>query len=268
MLALYAMRISLARSSGKALAVVSTGAPLGFAFGTPLGAFIGTTSDWRWSFIGLSALAALVALAVVFVVPDAAGQPAGAPASLLRVLRLPGVLVVLVVILIWMLAHNTIYTYVAPYLRATATSITPDLMLLVYGLASLGGIAVTGALLDRFPRALLHLSIALSILAGVILLVGHDSTPAVLIAAALWGLTFGGASAQLQSALTRVGREHADVANSFLPVAFNVAIFAAGILGAVLLGPFDGLVLAVVMVGLGAVALAVTIYGRRSAFTG
>jgi hypothetical protein len=49
-------------------------------------------------------------------------------------------------------------------------------------------------------------------------------------------------------------------------VAFNVAIFLAGILGAVLLAGFNGLILPVVMIVSGLLALALTFYGRRTAF--
>ncbi|MBF4550769.1 MFS transporter [Pseudoclavibacter sp. VKM Ac-2888] len=266
MLAPYAVRISPPSRLGAAIAIVAIGAPLGFAFGTPLGAWIGAVSDWRWSFAGLSALAALVAIAVVLVVPDAPGRPALAGLPMARVLRLRGVPVVLAVIFVWMLAHSTIYTYVAPYLRETGTAITPDLMLLAYGIASLLGVAVTGLLLDRYPSLLLHLSVLAFIVAAVVLLAGQGSPVALLAAAALWGVSFGGASPQLQNALTRAGGENSDVANSFLPVAFNLAIFGAGILGAGLLEVFDGLILPAAMMLLGAVALLLTFVGRRSAF--
>jgi predicted MFS family arabinose efflux permease len=245
---------------------VSTGAPLGFALGTPLGAWLGTAFDWRWSFGGLTILAILALALIAAFVPDAPGQTVTASLPLHRVFLMRGVPVVLAVIAVWMLAHNTIYTYIAPFLRATGTGLGPDLVLLVYGVASLGGVGVTAAFIDRHPRGLLHTSVALFIVAAVVLFAGHASPAAVLIAAALWGLTFGGASAQLQSALTLAGRENSDVANSFLPVAFNIAIFAAGILGAVLLEHFDALVLAVLMAGLGAAALVLTFHGRRSAF--
>lgn len=266
MLAAYAIRISPPAGSGLALSIMSTGAPLGFAFGTPLGAFIGGLTDWRWSFAGLSLLALVVGLVIAACVPDASGLPAATRLPLRTVLGLRGVPIVLFVIVVWMLAHSTIYTYVAPYLRATATGITPDLMLLVYGVASLGGVVVTGFFLDRHPRALLHLSAATFTAAGVVLLVGHASAPAILVAAVLWGISFGGTSPQLQNALTRAGGENSDIANSFLPVAFNLAIFAAGILGALLLGASDGLILPAAMTVLGLVALALTAYGRRSAF--
>ncbi|GAA0963938.1 MFS transporter [Frigoribacterium faeni] len=266
MLAAYGRRISPPDRAGLSLSIVSAGAPVGFAFGTPLGSWLGMAFDWRWSFGGLTVLGVVVFALVASIVPDAAPAPAGARLSLGRVFRIPGIAVILAVIAAWMLAHNTIYTYVSPYLRAGGSGLGVDVTLLIYGIASIGGIVVTGALLDRHPRALLHGSVALFVVAGAVLLVGHASVPAVVVAAVLWGVTFGGASAQLQAALTTAGGDNADVANAFLPVAFNVAIFLAGIVGAALLTVADGLVLPVLMIGFGLVALALTSYGRRNAF--
>lgn len=266
MLAAYGRRISPPDRGGLALSIVSVGAPAGLALGTPLGAWLGTAFDWRWAFGGLTALALVVLVSIAVVVPDAPGQPRSARLPLRQVLLLPGVAVVLAVIVVWMLAHNTVYTYIAPFLRAAGTGLGADLVLLVYGVASIAGIGLTAALIDRAPRALLHGSVATFVAAGALLLMGHASIVAVLVATVMWGLAFGGSSAQLQSALTRSGREHSDVANSFLPVAFNLAIFAGGVLGALLLGSFDGLILPVVMVALGLAALLLTIVGRRSAF--
>ncbi|CAI3799339.1 MFS transporter [Pseudarthrobacter sp. MM222] len=265
MLAAYGRRISPPQNAGLSLAIVSTGAPLGFAFGTPLGAWIGTTFDWRWSFGALSVLAVAVVGLIIAFVPDAPGQPPTSRLPLRRVFRIPGVALILAVIVAWMLAHSTIYTYIAPYLRVTGTGLSADFILLIYGIASVIGVAITGALLDRHPRPLLHLSVTAFVASGVILLIGHTSTMAIVMAAALWGIAFGGASAQLQGPLTTAGGENADVANAFLPVAFNVAIFGAGILGALLLTPFNALVLPVVMIILGITALLLTLRGRRSA---
>lgn len=266
MLATYGRQISPANQAGRSLAIVSAGAPVGFAFGTPLGSWIGTTFDWRWSFGGLSLLGAMVLVLVLTIVSDATPAPATSRKPLSRVIRIPGVTMILAVIATWMIAHNTLYTYVAPYLRTGGSGLGVDLTLLVYGIASIGGLIVTGALLDRHPRPLLHGSLAVFVGVGVVLLVGHASAPAVLIAAVFWGLTFGGAAAQLQAALTTAGGENADVANSFLPVAFNVAIFAAGIIGAGLLTRTGGLVFPIVLIVFGAVAFGLTLIGRRNAF--
>lgn len=268
MLAAYARQISPAARGGLALSIVSIGAPLGFALGTPLGAWLGALFGWRWSFAGLSALSLIALLLIAKCVPGAAGRTAADPGRLLlgRVFMMPGVAIVCLTIFVWMLAHNTIYTYIAPYLRATGTGLGADLVLLVYGVGSVVGLGITAIVIDRQPRALLHLSVALFIAAAIVLLLAASSPAAVLGAAAMWGIAFGGASAQLQSALTTAGRENADIANSFLPVAFNVAIFAAGIIGAGLIANFDALVLAGWMGALGVIVLAITVWGRGSAY--
>jgi len=267
-LAAYGRKISPPHRSGLALAIVSTGAPLGFALGTPLGSSLGTAFGWQWAFGGLTAAAVIIGTLIAICVPDAPGQSAtNTRLPLRRVFIMPGVPIILSVIAVWMLAHNTIYTYIAPYLRATATGLAPNLVLLVYGIASLAGIGVVAILIDRSPQLLLHASVALFIAAALIFLIGHTSPAAVLLASGLWGLSFGGAAAQLQSALTRAGRENSDVANSFLPVAFNLAIAAAGITGAILLDHTSALALAALMAALGTVTLILTLTGRRTAFT-
>jgi predicted MFS family arabinose efflux permease len=138
-------------------------------------------------------------------------------------------------------------------------------MLLVYGIASIVGVVITGAVIDRYPRPLLDGSVLVFVAAAVFLLVGRASTLTVLLAAVLWGLGFGGASTQLQTALTVAGGANADVASAFLPVAFNVAIFAAGVLGGLLVAHADGLVLPA-MVALGVGAFLLTLRGRPTAF--
>jgi predicted MFS family arabinose efflux permease len=266
MLAAYGRKISPPHRAGLALSIVSTGAPVGFALGTPLGSWLGTTFDWRWAFVGLTVVALLAGAFIAIIAPDAPGQAGRSRLPVARVFRIPGIAVIVAVIFTWMLAHNTIYTYLSPYLRATTGGLGVDVQLFIFGIASIGGIVLTGALLDRHPRALLHGSVILFLVSAVTLLVGHTSTPAIILATVLWGITFGGAAAQLQSALTTTAGADSDVANSFLPVAFNVAIFVAGILGAAALTRFDGLVLPVIMIVFGLVALLLTVFGRRNAF--
>ncbi|WP_427006853.1 MFS transporter [Pseudarthrobacter sp. H2] len=266
MLAGYARRITAPEHAGRALAVASIGTPIGLAVGTPFGSWLGTTFDWRWSFGVLSLLTIITAILAATVVPDAAGQRAASRVPLIRVFAIPGVAVILAVIVAWMLAHNIVYTYIASYLRSAGLQLSVDLALVTFGVAALIGIGVTGAVIDSALRALVFVSIALFITAGVIFIVGHQSLIAVLIAIVLWGIAFGGAAAQLQTAISTASGENADVANSMLGVAFNLAIFAAGVTGAVLISSYDGLVLPAVMIGLALLALVIAFAGRRTAF--
>ncbi|HEX8488826.1 MAG TPA: hypothetical protein VF642_09810, partial [Propionibacteriaceae bacterium] len=124
----------------------------------------------------------------------------------------------------------------------------------------------TAALVDRMLRRLLLLSIGLFTTAGAILLVGQQSLTAVVIALVCWGLGYGGAATQLQTAVSEASGENADVANSMLGVAFNLAIFGGGVLGALLISQSANVTLPAVMIALPLVALAVAGAARRTAF--
>jgi predicted MFS family arabinose efflux permease len=265
MLAGYARRITAPQHAGRALAVASIGTPLGLAVGTPLAAWLGTTVDWRWAFAALSLLTVITLVLAATLVPDAPGQPMETHTPLARVLALPGVAPILAVISTWMIAHNVMYTYVAPYLRAADAGLSVDLALVTFGVAALVGLAITGALIDRALRELAFASISLFIAAGVLLVAGHQSRSAVLVAIVLWGIAYGGAATQLQTAIAVASGPNADVANSMLGVAFNIAIFAAGVLGAVVFSAYDGLALPVVMITLALIALAIAGVARVSA---
>ncbi|WP_307075682.1 MFS transporter [Arthrobacter pascens] len=266
MLAGYARRITAPEHAGRALSVACLGTPAGLAVGTPFGSWLGTTFHWRWSFGVLTILTVVTLLLAVFLVPDASGQRAGTRVPLVRVFAIPGVAVVLGVIVCWMLGHNILYTYIGSYLRTASLQLSVEVALVTFGAAAIAGIAITGAVIDKGLRRLVLLSLGCFIAAGVIFSVGQVSVVAVIAAIVLWGVAFGGAAAQLQTAISAASGENADVANSMLGVAFNLAIFAAGVAGAVVISNFDGLVLPVAMAGLAAIALIIAVAGHRTAF--
>lgn len=264
MLAGYARRITAPDRAGRALAIASIGTPLGLALGTPVGSRLGTTFGWRWAFGALSLLTlATIALALALV-PDAPGQAAATRTPLRRVATIPGVLPILAVIATWMVAHNTVYTYLAAYLRDSGTPLPVGLALVTFGAAALVGLAITAALIDGALRQLTLGSMALFVIAGTVLLLGRGSSAAVLAAVVLWGIGYGGAATLLQTAIANAAGPNADVANSMLGVAFNLAIFGAGVLGAVVISAASGLALPVVMVVLALAALAIALTAHTS----
>ncbi|MCW8220131.1 MFS transporter [Streptomyces griseolus] len=266
MLAGYARRVVAPELAGRALAVAMTGTPLALGVGTPLGAWLGSTVGWRWSFAAMSLLSVVVIVFAEFLVPDAPGQSARTRAPLRRVLAIPGVATVLAVVFVWMLAHNLLYTYIASYLRQMRLGLRPDIALLVFGIAALGGIWITGVFIDRALRRLTLASVALFIVAGAFLAAAQQSTVLALLAIALWGLAFGGSATQLQTAMGEAAGENADAANAMLTTSFNLAIFAGGAAGAVVVDGVGAPALPAGMVALALVALVTVGFGRRAAF--
>jgi predicted MFS family arabinose efflux permease len=185
---------------------------------------------------GIMSLLALILMVWVRVkVPDFSGQAMGKRLSLKYVFTLPGIRPVLFVVLAFVLAHNILYTYIAPFLAAAGMGERTDLVLLVFGVTSLLGIWIIGVLIDRHLRALTLVSTALFGFSALVLGVMGNEPVAVYAAIGAWGLAFGGAATLFQTAIAKTAGEAADVAQSMLVTAWNMAIAGGGIIGGLLL---------------------------------
>ncbi|WP_430700908.1 MFS transporter [Paenibacillus tundrae] len=234
----YARRMVPDSLKGKAMAVAMIGTPLALALGVPLGTFFGAYTGWRFIFGVVSLLAVVLIGWVLWKVPDYEGEPAGDQLPLYKIFLVPGIRTILFVVLTWVLAHNILYTYIAPYLAETAFAERVDLVLLIFGITSVVGIWVIGMLIDRFLRILVLISITGFALASVALGIGMNQPAIIILGVTAWGLTFGGAATLLQTAIAQAGGKSADIAQSMLVTAWNVAIGGGGIIGGFLLQLF------------------------------
>lgn len=235
LLAGYAARMVPQHQKGRAIAIAMVGTPLALSLGVPAGTFLGTLMGWRACFAVMSLLALILIVWVRLKVPDFAGQATGQRLSLRHVFTLPGIRSILFVVLAFVLAHNILYTYIAPFLATAGMAERTDLVLLVFGIASLIGIGIIGVLIDRHLRALTLASTILFGCAALALGVAVDAPAAVYGAVGAWGVAFGGAATLFQTALANAAGQAADVAQSMLVTAWNMAIAGGGAVGGVLL---------------------------------
>ena len=235
LLAGYARRMVAPHQQGRALALAMVGTPIALSLGVPLGTWLGGLVGWRTTF-GLMSAVSLVLIAWVLVkVPDYAPQPAHQRLSLGKVLTTPGVRPVLAVVISWMLAHNMLYTYIAPFVLPAGLTDRVDLVLLAFGVAALAGIWLTAKLVEPLLRKTVLVSLvtfaAISLVFGFL-----GNVPEVIyVGVAVWGLSFGGAATLLQTALADAAGDGADVALSLNVVAWNSAIAGSGVVGGVML---------------------------------
>lgn len=255
LLAGYAARMVPEAQKGRAIAIAMVGTPLALSLGVPAGTFFGNLVGWRACFGGMSVLALVLMLWVGIRLPDFAGQPRTRRLSLRRVFGSAGVRPVLFVVLTFVLAHNILYTYIAPFLAATGMAERTDVVLLVFGLSSLLGIWIIGALIDHHLRALTLAATAVFGVAALALGVGGGEPLVVHAAVAGWGLAFGGAATLFQTALAKTAGEAADIAQSMLVTVWNTAIAGGGMLGGLLLERWGVGAFAPVLLGLLAATL-------------
>ncbi|MGP9765982.1 MFS transporter [Halomonas sp. AOP13-D3-9] len=238
LLAGYAARMVPEHLKGRAIAIAMVGTPLALSLGVPAGTFLGTLMGWRACF-GIMTLMALILIVWVHTkVPDFAGQSVGKRLTLRQVFTLPGIRPVLFVVLAFVLAHNILYTYIAPFLADANLAERTDLVLLVFGIAALVGIWVIGVLIDRYLRVMTLASTSLFGVAALMLGIAGDMPVAIYVAVGAWGLAFGGAATLFQTALAKAAGEAADVAQSMLVTVWNLAIAGGGVIGGVLLDRF------------------------------
>lgn len=263
LLAGYVRRMVEPEQQGKALALAMVGTPIALSLGVPLGTWLGGLVGWRTTFGLMSALTLVLIVWVLVKVPDYPPQPAHQRLSLSKVLTTPGVRPVLAVVISWMLAHNILYTYIAPFVAPAGMAERVDVVLLSFGIAALVGIWLTAKLVEPLLRSTVLLSLATFAAVCVALGFGGGSPEVIYLGVAAWGLTFGGAATLLQTALADAAGDGADVALSLNVVAWNSAIAGSGVVGGVLLDQWGVTSFPWAMLALVAIAFAIA-WGARA----
>ncbi|GGZ10050.1 MFS transporter [Streptomyces nitrosporeus] len=231
----YARRLAPPHLQGRAIAITMAGVPLALSLGIPAGTFLGELFGWRLTFGLVTAVSVLLLGWIHFTVPDSPGQSAGTREPVFRALALPGVAAVLFVVAAYVLAHNILYTYIATFLDENGLGGARDVVLLVFGIASVVSIWITGAMVDRKLRMLLIVSSALFIVAAALLAVLATNVLVVYGAMVLWGLGWGGVTTLLQTAVTDAG---GDRGQALLVTTWNSFMAGGGAVGGLLLGSF------------------------------
>jgi len=262
----YARRMVSVEQQGRAMAIAMIGTPLALSLGVPLGTLMGGVLGWRSIFGILSGLAVVLVAWVLLAVPDYPGQKQGERLSICQVFMTPGVRPILAVIVAWMLAHNILYTYIAPFLAPSGLRPRVDLVLLVYGVGSLAGIWLVSQLIDRWLRKLVLGCIVAFALVMVALGLAMDSAIVIYVSMAIWGITFGGAGTLLQTASADAAGEGMDVAQAMVATIWNVAIAGGGLAGGMLLDGYGVASFPWAMLALLLVALSIAWRAHRHSF--
>ncbi|MGA8119830.1 MFS transporter [Rouxiella badensis] len=263
----YARRMVEPALQGKAMTLAMIGTPLALSLGVPLGTWFGSLVGWRTAFGLMSAMTLLLTVWILLKVPDFPGESRQKQRSLYQVWQLPGVRSVLWVIFTWITAHNILYTYIVPFLARSGLAGQVDKMLLLFGLSAMLGIGLTGWLVDRWLRRTVLSSLVLFALTCLAFGGLGASASVLYLGIFVWGLTFGGAATLLQTASADAAGDSADIAQSMIVVAWNLAIAGGGIAGGVLLKTQGVSSFPWVMLLLLVLSLAIVLRAKNNGFT-
>lgn len=231
----YAKRIVQPSMEGRAIALVGIGQPIALAIGVPMAVWLGRVFGWDGAFWTMSVLSFLLMIWMIITLPDFKGIKPQKRLSVYRVFMLNGIRRLLLMLFLWIMAHNILYTYIAPYLFDFDLTDSVDLVLLIFGISSLLGIGIIGVLIDKWLIPLTKGSLFVFALGAVLLIMASYIPSFLYLGVCLWGLSFGGISTLLQKSMADQAGENSDVAQSMFVTVFNLAVAVGGIAGGMLL---------------------------------
>jgi predicted MFS family arabinose efflux permease len=262
----YAWHLTNRESAGRAVAIALAGSTIAMSFGLPLGNVIGHWIGWRFMFGLLSLVPLLLIGWVMWQLPPVMGEEAENRVSIFAVAAKPGFPTVLLTTLLTVLAHYTLYTYMASlagHLKLAGAAATG---LLIFGVGALVGIWIVGRIVDRHLRAGAWGAMMLTGLA--MLAIGLFARFVVVdyIAVFVWGVSFGGVPTFFQTATNNTAGPPADVAASLLSTIYGLGIFGGSALGGFLLGRIGVVSLCWIVLAVIGMAVIPVSLGHRRAF--
>ncbi|MFI6520887.1 MFS transporter [Spirillospora sp. NPDC050679] len=231
-----AVRLVSPANVPRATAVIFGGVGAANVFGVPLGTMLGEFTGWRIAFGTLSALALVVLLALLAVLPPLAASQPVRLRLLAEQFRNKGVRVGILATFLIVTGHFSAYTFVSPALQELS-GIDERLvgpLLFGFGVAGMVGNFIAGAALARHPhRTVLFIAVTLAAAMPLYLLLGRGPVggAALLIA---WGLAFGGVSVGLQTWMIKTAPQAVEAASALWVAVFNLSIGLGALTGGVI----------------------------------
>ncbi|HHT0162017.1 TPA: MFS transporter [Klebsiella oxytoca] len=222
------MRLVPAAMVPKALAIIFSAVSIATVVAAPLGSYFGALIGWRNVFL-ICALPSVVALLwQLWVLPSMRPESAGSFATLVKVLRRPGMVGGMLATILIFSGHFAFFTYLRPFLETVAQASVEgvSLILLGFGVANFIGTSIAGHLLARGLRMTLALvPLAMSVLALMMVTFGHFALLDGLLVA-MWGFAFGLVPVGWSTWLATTVPDEAESAGGLLVASIQLAISA------------------------------------------
>jgi len=183
--AVVAASLATPEKRGRALATVTGGLTIAFAFGIPLGTLVGEYFGWRAAFVLVGVLGAVAVVGIAALLPVIENPPPVSLRDRMLAVEQPAVVAALGITAIGLGSGFVVFTYVDPLLGDLTGFGGRGIsgMLLLFGLAAIAGNALGGYGADRWgygrSMVVIFVVVALSLLSFSLLTPVAGSLPAV-----------------------------------------------------------------------------------------
>ncbi|EPA3165829.1 MFS transporter [Yersinia enterocolitica] len=236
MAAAVAMQLVPAKSVPRALSIIFSGIAVGTVVSIPLGSYLGGLYGWRSAFLAASLVGVLTLLFQLFTLPGMAPRKMMITASVMDLLRRPGIAMGMTGCVIAHTGQYALFTYIRPALENIAQLDVDrlSLILLGFGVANFIGTLLAGWLMERSLRLTLILMPALVGLAALGMILLPLEEKGLMLFVALWGMAFGGVPVAWSNWVARSVPDQAETAGGMVVAAVQSSIAAGAALGGLL----------------------------------
>ena len=238
MAAAVAMRLVPARLVPRALSFIFSGIAVGTVVSVPLGSYLGGLYGWRSAFIAATVVGVLTLIIQLFTLPRMAPRKTVRTASVMELLRRPGIAPGMMGCVLAHTGQYALFTYIRPALE----SVVPidvnslSLMLLGFGVANFVGTLLAGWLMEYSLRTTLVLMPALVGIAAYFMVWLPVQITGLMFLIVLWGLAFGGVPVAWSNWVARAVPDQAETAGGMVVASVQSSIAAGAALGGLVFG--------------------------------
>ncbi|MGO4505012.1 MULTISPECIES: MFS transporter [unclassified Dyella] len=229
--------------AARAIALMFTGLTLANVLGVPFGTFLGQWAGWRSTFMAVTGLGLIAAIAVWRLVPALPDLASPNMKRELGVLRQPQVLLALLMTVLGFGGVFTVFTYIAPILQQVAhVSVgATGWVLILFGVGTTIGNMLGGRLADwRLMPSLVGVLIALSLIMLAFAWTMHNTIAAV-VTVFVWGIAAFATVPPLQMRVVQQASDGPHLASTLNIAAFNLGNAIGAFIGGSMIGMGLGL---------------------------
>lgn len=229
--------------AARAIALMFTGLTLANVLGVPFGTFLGQWAGWRSTFMAVTGLGVVAAIAVWRLVPSLPDLPSPQMKRELGVLRQPQVLLALLMTVLGFGGVFTVFTYIAPILQQVShVSVgATGWVLILFGVGTTIGNMLGGRLADwRLMPSLVGVLVLLSLIMLVFAWTMHNTVASV-VTVFVWGVAAFATVPPLQMRVVQQASEGPHLASTLNIAAFNLGNAIGAFVGGSMIGMGLGL---------------------------
>ena len=227
------MRVAPRNKKTQAIGMLAIGTSLATILGLPLGRLIGQLVGWRITFAIIAALALVVMVFIMRLLPNLPSKNAGSLSSLPILAKRPLLIGLYATTVIIVSAHFTAYTYIEPFMVQIG-ELDPNLatiILLVFGVSGITASVIFNRLYRFGPTQFISTAMILLAVSLAFMLVSASYTATMFTLAFIWGIGISCIGLALQMRVLQLAPDATDVASAIYSGIFNAGIGAGALFG-------------------------------------